>query len=359
MKKSVNFLICTALLFGVMFGLAACRGDGGGGEQLPIYKVTVEGGSGGGNYYDGTNVTVTAQIPPGKQFMMWTVAGEGVSTNAVFVFTVRKDTVVTAVFADTVPDIDELVYTVSVTGGTVRAADESAAEAKPSASFAAGTRVTVTAGVVLGQKFTRWTTPDGKMWSQNQHRTFLLGEHLELTAQFIGSTPLPTPPSVDTPNGPSLIRQGPNAIELDRTNPSFMATTGNNHLFIDYILFYIYDSYQAEIPVAMFKMVPNRDRRPYMDVPYSPPGGWLRTMDDSVSIEVHGHDLNYWVPSGNAFERVIETALGSAHEPQTEYYFAAQLISLPAVYNEELSIWTVDRADSAISQKSTWAYTLP
>lgn len=64
------------------------------------YVVTVENGTGGGEYEEGEEVTVTPTIPSGKVFVKWISDGEDVSTDNPFVFNVSGNTVLTAVFKD-------------------------------------------------------------------------------------------------------------------------------------------------------------------------------------------------------------------------------------------------------------------
>ena len=64
------------------------------------YNVTVVGGTGGGEYAKGESVTVTANVPYGKEFVKWTAGGEDVSTDNPYTFTLRGDVTLTAVLED-------------------------------------------------------------------------------------------------------------------------------------------------------------------------------------------------------------------------------------------------------------------
>ena len=64
------------------------------------YTVTVEGGTGGGEYQDGSNATVIATVPEGKNFVEWQIGGEKVSDTAEYTFKVTGDVTITAVFED-------------------------------------------------------------------------------------------------------------------------------------------------------------------------------------------------------------------------------------------------------------------
>ena len=64
------------------------------------YTVTVEGGTGGGTYLNGSVVTVTATIPNGKNFVEWQVGGAKVAESTEYTFTVTGDVTLTAVFED-------------------------------------------------------------------------------------------------------------------------------------------------------------------------------------------------------------------------------------------------------------------
>ena len=64
------------------------------------YTVTVVGGTGSGTYIDGSNATVTATVPEGKEFVEWQIGGEKVSDSAEYTFKVTGDVTITAVFED-------------------------------------------------------------------------------------------------------------------------------------------------------------------------------------------------------------------------------------------------------------------
>lgn len=72
------------------------------------YHITVNGGTGSGDYESGSVVQITAVIPSGKLFSQWNLAGDGIITDsksASTYYTVgRKDTLVTAVFKDIKPE---------------------------------------------------------------------------------------------------------------------------------------------------------------------------------------------------------------------------------------------------------------
>ena len=112
------------------------------------YAVTVNGGTGGGNYAAGATVGITADAPAaGKEFDCWTTT-DGVTfadaTNPSTSFTMpAKAVTVTATYRDAT------TYTVTVNGGT------------GGGSYAAGAKVSITATVPAGKAFDGWTTDDG------------------------------------------------------------------------------------------------------------------------------------------------------------------------------------------------------
>ena len=67
----------------------------------PSVEIKVEGGTGGGTYKQGDEVTVTAEDKEGKEFKCWKDgSGKIVSTNKSYTFTVTEATTLTAVYED-------------------------------------------------------------------------------------------------------------------------------------------------------------------------------------------------------------------------------------------------------------------
>ena len=68
------------------------------------YTITVNGGTGGGTYKQGDEVTVTAEDKEGKEFVGWKDASENiVSTQKEYTFVVKDEMVLTAVYQDKAP----------------------------------------------------------------------------------------------------------------------------------------------------------------------------------------------------------------------------------------------------------------
>ena len=68
---------------------------------VPSVEIKVEGGTGGGTYKQGDEVTVTAEDKEGKEFKGWKDgSGKIVSTNKSYTFTVTEATTLTAVYED-------------------------------------------------------------------------------------------------------------------------------------------------------------------------------------------------------------------------------------------------------------------
>ena len=70
-------------------------------EAAPSIEIKVEGGTGGGTYKQGDEVTVTAENKEGKVFKCWKdESGKIVSTNKSYTFTVAGEKTLTAVYED-------------------------------------------------------------------------------------------------------------------------------------------------------------------------------------------------------------------------------------------------------------------
>ena len=70
-------------------------------EEAPSIEIKVEGGTGGGTYKQGDEVTVTAEDKEGKEFVGWQdERGKIVSTEKSYKFTVSEEKTLTAVYED-------------------------------------------------------------------------------------------------------------------------------------------------------------------------------------------------------------------------------------------------------------------
>lgn len=151
-------LICMFLC--VAFVLVAC-------ENKPKFTVTVEGGTGGGCFEQGTEITVVADEETEKRFLGWRIDGQTdrVSDEISYTFTVESDVKLIAEYVN--------VYTVSVVGGT--GAD----------IYDQGASVTVTANAAPeGKRFAGWS--DGtNIVSEDEEYTFVVGKNVTLTAQYV------------------------------------------------------------------------------------------------------------------------------------------------------------------------------
>ncbi|MCL2100550.1 MAG: hypothetical protein FWH22_02415, partial [Fibromonadales bacterium] len=122
-------------------------------KDLPpdTYLVTVNSGTGGGNFAEGATVTITAnEAPEGKEFDKWTtddgVDFEDENEEATTFIMPAKAVTVTATYKDLPPD----TYLVTVNSGT------------GGGSFAEGATVSITADEAPeGKEFDKWVTDDG------------------------------------------------------------------------------------------------------------------------------------------------------------------------------------------------------
>lgn len=114
------------------------------------YTVTVENGTGGGEYEEGETATVTAATDQGT-FSHWEIGGQQVSTDNPYTFTVTGDVTITAVFKN--------AYTVTVTNGTVNG--------NASGTFDEGTEVTI-AATTGTHNFDHWENAAGETLTYTQ-----------------------------------------------------------------------------------------------------------------------------------------------------------------------------------------------
>jgi hypothetical protein len=159
----------------------------------PKYTVTVtvnnsELGSaagGGGSYYEGSDVTLTATPTDTTNFVSWTnAAGQTVSTNNPFTLTLTQDTALTAVFAL------KPKYTVTVTVN-----NSELGSAAGGGSYYEGSNVPLTATPATDAKFVGWIDATGGTVSKSNPYTITVVSDTVLTATFEQFTS--EPPVVD------------------------------------------------------------------------------------------------------------------------------------------------------------------
>ena len=129
--------------------------------DLAKYKVTVENGTGDGEYIAGSTVNVKADTLEGKRFTGWKVGEETVSTSEEYSFVVNADTTITATYVN--------VYTLTVEGGT------------GAGTYDEGSTVTVTATVGEGKRFVAWKSGVVTL-SEEASYTFEINKNMSLTA---------------------------------------------------------------------------------------------------------------------------------------------------------------------------------
>ena len=99
-----------------VFALTGC-GTKEDSPDTASYTVTVIGGTGGGEYEEGADCTVTATLLEGEVFVEWTVNGERVSTQNPYTFQVRENVTVTAVTQKQEAEEGDAVSLKKSTGG--------------------------------------------------------------------------------------------------------------------------------------------------------------------------------------------------------------------------------------------------
>ncbi|MDD7506792.1 MAG: hypothetical protein PUK12_04860, partial [Clostridiales bacterium] len=147
--------------------------------EVITYTVTVTNGTGGGEYEEGTSVTLTANTPGvGERFTGWTLTGVSVAdtTQTEITFNMPANAVTATA------NYEIITYNVNVEKGT-------ATPNKP----AQGVKVTITANEPeKGYKFDRWTTDSSDVSFLNatsQETTFTMPNHdVTVTATYVKAT---------------------------------------------------------------------------------------------------------------------------------------------------------------------------
>lgn len=149
------------------------------------YTVIVNGGTANvTSAHYGDTVTITANVPTGKDFVMWSFEGfapdDLTITNPELTFTMpAKNITVTANYED-------INYSVSVTGGTAKVNDGGSYYTL-NAHY--GDNVTLTAIVPNGMRFVKWTSDNAevKFNDATSATTFFVmpAENVTITAEFM------------------------------------------------------------------------------------------------------------------------------------------------------------------------------
>lgn len=140
-------------------------------EEPPVfYAITVENGTGSGSYESGKSVTITANIPEGKEFLNWTKGGAEVSKENPYTFLSSKENEGT--YVANFKNIEEpTTFNVVVNEGT------------GSGTYNVGASVTITANVKEGFTFEKWTTSDSQEITENPY-TFNVSKDITFTAVY-------------------------------------------------------------------------------------------------------------------------------------------------------------------------------
>jgi hypothetical protein len=143
---------------------------------INVIANPVDGGSvsGGGTYSYNANVTVVASANQGWDFIGWYENGEMVSGNAAYSFNALENRDLEAQFLQQIQVYSITVLANPVEGGVVTGGG----------SATAGSQVTVTATPNSGWAFNNWSV-NGQAVSSNASYTFIVGDNITLTANFV------------------------------------------------------------------------------------------------------------------------------------------------------------------------------
>ena len=309
MKKISWLILCCVLVTGVCLAAVGCQGEA---VDKPTYLVEVEGGTGGGYYYGDVNCTVVAQVPEGKQFIKWVAGEKDMSAKATYVFTVKENIKLTAVFADDV-DIRDLC-TVDVKYGN------------GSGTFFAGTqRVLSVPEKYASLKFLRWeavtTDADGKesveVLSEQSTYTLTVEKNMNIVARYDAKLEAP-----GNERGQQFRIAANKAFEFDRDR--FNGDLSDNSVpnrktaFVDgvaYLLYYMYDSADEQAaPINTFKMVIRPDKTVY-----------ITDMEETQSQDLKGGIGDFYQDfeaEKDMIRKIIGIDIGNT------YYFAVRSIAV-------------------------------
>jgi hypothetical protein len=144
-------------------------------ETVSVLANPASGGgvSGGGSFYAGSSITVTADAGSGYAFINWTENGVVQSTSSNYSFVLATNCTLVANFS-----ANAVTYTVAT-----QASPANAGSVTGGGTFAAGSSVTVTAIANSGYTFTNWTK-NGIVQSASPNYSFTLATNCALVANF-------------------------------------------------------------------------------------------------------------------------------------------------------------------------------
>jgi hypothetical protein len=176
-------------------------------DWAPFFDLTVNGGTGGGTYTNGTIVTVSADTPPAHYlFDVWT-GDTGAVANVHAATTTLTMPATNAVITATYKPI---LYPVEVVGG------------QGSGGYAYGSTVTLSADIPEGKRFYRWAGDTANIADLNAPTTtvYFAGESLAVTSTYC------VPLTVTQGTGSGWYPEGATAVVKADPNPMWMEFAG-------------------------------------------------------------------------------------------------------------------------------------
>ena len=168
MKYKTRFLFIFTIILFCSLALFACNKTSADPVVFEKYTVTVVGGTGGGEYEKGETVTIVAEEKKDKVFLEWQVAGERISDEPTFSFTVTDDITVIAFF-DYIAGSDKVI--INVVGGT------------GGGEYEKGETVTIVAEEKTDKVFSEWQV-GGEKISEKSTYSFTATKSVTIIAFF-------------------------------------------------------------------------------------------------------------------------------------------------------------------------------
>ncbi len=173
---------------------------------VPSFDLTVNGGTGGGTYTNGTIVAVSATPPAHSFFDMWTGDTGAVADVHAATTTLTMPTTYATITATYKP----ILYPVEVVGG------------QGSGGYAYGSTVTLSADIPEGKRFYRWTGDTANIADLNAPTTtvYFAGESLAVTSTYC------VPLTVTQGTGSGWYPEGATAVVKADPDPMWMEFAG-------------------------------------------------------------------------------------------------------------------------------------
>lgn len=298
------------------------------GPEIPVFELVLAvnpagTGSvlGGGSYTAGSEVALSASPNQGYQFVNWTEAGNLVSTQKDFTYTMPGNSITLSANFELIPPTK---YSL-----TLLASPSGAGQVQGAGSYAKDEVVALTATATQGYKFVNWTQNGNEVSSESSFSFTMPEGEVNLTANFEVIPPTLYTLSVDV--NPANAGQGIGAGEYEQGEEVELKATANqgftfvswtidgNIVSTDATYLYAMQGSNVAITANFDEVVPDVNTVVFENA--------LGRLGEEIVINVHmvnqsvvvGFQMEILIPDGFAFVEGSHTLTDRAQDHALEY----------------------------------------